>query len=144
MIQARFQERGLYYISAIYLATVALAIFGLPGMKALVTGAAGPQTRYYSLVIFAPAAFLLLGAIQGWRVLLSHLALFGAAAAYVGWRYPADPIADFQRQLTWVVAPLLLYLYGAGALAAIFLNRRTRLLTLRSASPRTPGPSPSS
>jgi hypothetical protein len=111
-------KRGIGLFLA-YVSVLAVSTLGVIALKEGITGTSGPNTHTLAMAVFAPLGLLLLGARQGRRIFLIHLALLAAGIGFVYLTYPASAPMNFQRQVTYHLGAPLVVLYLAGFIASL-------------------------
>ena len=102
------------YVAAYY-ASQSLPLY----LKATIRPPVGVTTRYFTVLVFGPTAFIILGVLGGWRLLFIHAALLGLLVLWIVITYHEGPM-NLARQLLWDDVPgKLPYLYASGAAASI-------------------------
>jgi hypothetical protein len=109
--------------SVVIYSTVLFASLYLPLLvKNLLTGSAGPNTRFVAATILCPVAFLILGACGG-RYLFSVHAILTTLVGLWAWiSYPENPPMNFVRQISYDLEPALGILYLAGLVFSIRID----------------------
>jgi hypothetical protein len=113
MSPTKIDYKTMIHVTIVYLLVFLISTLGVELLKSIVTGTAGPTTRFLTRCVIAPCALVGLGFWFG-RVLglVTHALVLMLLGLFIYLNWPIIPLMDFKRQLVSEMEVPLLFAFA--------------------------------